>query len=55
LRQWNAKCKHLAALDQLGRSYDVFWRDVIERADLVVLAPAPPIGQSPERLVDGLP
>jgi len=39
----NAERENLAGPDQAGGAHDVFGRDVIERADLVVLAPAAPI------------
>ena len=41
----NAKRKNLAGADQARRVDDVLRRDLVERADLVVLAPAPPIAQ----------
>ena len=52
--QWDAEGKDLAALDQFGRGDHVGGRHVVERADLVVLAPTPPIGQRLEGLIDGL-
>src|SRR5262249_1830710 len=39
----NAEREHLAALDQAGRAHNVLGPHVIERADLIVLAPAPPV------------
>ncbi len=39
----NAEREHLAGPDQAGGAHDIFRCDVIERADLVVLAPAAPI------------
>ena len=39
----NAEREHLAGAYQAGGAHDVFGRDVIERADLVVFAPAAPI------------
>ena len=39
----DAEREHLAGADQAGGPDDVFGRDVVERADLVVLAPAAPV------------
>ena len=39
----DAEREHLAPADQAGRLDDILWPHVIERADLVVLAPAPPV------------
>ena len=39
----NAEREHLAGADQVRGLDDVFRRDVIERADLIVLAPAAPV------------
>src|SRR5712671_2842566 len=48
----NAEREDLAGADQLGRIGDVLGRDVIEGADLVVLAPAAPVRQLLGRLFD---
>jgi hypothetical protein len=39
----NAEREHLAGADQARRPHDVLRHDVIERADLIVFAPAPPV------------
>src|SRR6516162_1494006 len=39
----DAERKHLAGADQTSGLDDILGRDVVERADVVVLAPAPPI------------
>ena len=54
LPQRHAEREHLAALDQLGGRDDIGRRDVVERADLVVLAPAAPVRQRLEGLIDRL-
>jgi len=46
--------EHLAGLDELRRVRDVLRRDVIERADVVVLAPAAPVGELLGGLLDRL-
>ena len=39
----NSEREDLAGADQSGRPHDILRRDVVERADLIVLAPAAPI------------
>ena len=50
----NAEREDLAGADQACRLDDVLRRDLIERADLVVLAPAAPVLELFRRLGDGL-
>ena len=54
----NAEREHLAGADQARRLDDVLGRDVVERPDLVVLAPAAPVpkllGRFPDRLLPDL-
>ena len=50
----NAEREHLAAADQACRLDDVFRRDVVEGADVVVFAPAPPVAELLGSLVDRL-
>ena len=50
----DAEREHLAGADQARRLDDVLGRDVVERADLVVLAPAAPVGQLLRGLGDRL-
>src|SRR6185437_2575080 len=45
--------EHLAFADQLGGFHDVVGRDVVQRAALVVLAPAAPVRQLFRGLGDG--
>ena len=52
--QRDAEREDLAALDQLARGNDILRRDVVERADLVVLAPALPVGEGLEGLIHRL-
>jgi hypothetical protein len=51
----DAECEHLAGADQARRAHDVFRQDVIERANLIVLAPAPPVLELFGSLADRLP
>ena len=51
----HAQREHLAGSDQLGGVDDVLRRDVIERADMVFLAPAAPVGQLLGGFSDGFP
>ncbi len=50
----NAKREDLAGADETCRPDDILRRHVIERADLVFLAPAAPVLEFPRRLGDGL-
>ena len=51
----NAERKNLAGADQARSLDDVLRRDLIERSDLVVLAPAAPVPELLRRLGDRLP
>jgi len=51
----NAEREHLAGMDQLAGRDDVFRRHVIERADLVFLAPAAPVRKLLGGFFDRLP
>ena len=39
----NAERKHLAGADQACRPHDILRQNVIERADLIVFTPPPPV------------
>ena len=51
----NAEREHLAGADQARRPHDVLRHDVIERADLIVFAPAPPVFEFLGSVCDRLP
>src|SRR5262245_18583183 len=51
----DAECEHLASADQAGGLDDVLGAHVVERADLVVLAPAAPVLELLRRFGDRLP
>jgi hypothetical protein len=51
----NAKREHLAGADQARSPDDVLRHDVIERADLIIVAPAPPVFEFLGSVCDRLP
>ena len=51
----DAERKHFAGADQTGCLHDVLGRDLIERADLIVLAPTAPVAELLRGLRDRLP
>jgi hypothetical protein len=51
----NAEREHLAGANQAHRPHDVLGQDVIERADLIVFAPAPPVFEFLGSVCDRLP
>jgi hypothetical protein len=51
----NAEREHLAGADQARGPHNVLSRNVIERADLIVVAPPAPIAELLGRFGDGLP
>src|SRR5204863_2466042 len=53
--EWDAEREHLAAANETGGGDDILGTHVVERADLVVLAPAPPILELLRGLRDRLP
>jgi hypothetical protein len=44
--QWDAEIEHLAGLHEAGGDHETLRGDQVDRAPLVLLAPAPPVAQA---------